>query len=79
VGDRVRLYADRDARMAFGWELSGVAAPAASIEKITDAMDAVLHSAGTDERIPRSMLTLLAAEWRDSISMYQPQPSRAGR
>jgi serine/threonine-protein kinase HipA len=79
VGDRVRLYPDRDALMAFGREVCGVVSPAASIEKITDAMDAVLQSAGTDDRIPRSMLTLLTAEWRDSISMYQPQPSRSKR
>jgi serine/threonine-protein kinase HipA len=79
VGDRVRLYPDREALIAFGREVCGVAAPAARIEKITYAMDAVLHAADLDERIPRSMLKQLSAEWRDSISTYHLQPSRAKR
>jgi len=79
VGDRLRLYPDREVLMVFGREVCGVASPAASIEKITDAMDGALHAADHDDRIPRSMLKQLAAEWRDSISWYYLRPSRSKR
>jgi serine/threonine-protein kinase HipA len=79
VGDRLRLYPDREALMLFGQQVCGLASPAASIEKIADAMDAALHAGDLDDRIPESMLKQMSAEWRDSISMYHLQPSRSKR
>jgi len=79
VGDRLRLHPDREALMLFGREVCGVASAAASIEKITDAMEAALHAADLDDRIPKSMLKQMSAEWRDSISMYHLRPSRSKR
>lgn len=79
VGDRLRLYPDREALVTFGREVCGVASPAASIERIADAMDGVLSAADRDDRLPKSMLKQLSAEWRDSISWQHLPLSRSKR
>jgi serine/threonine-protein kinase HipA len=70
-GDRrERHYPTRDELLAFGRDVCGAATLAESIERIAEAMNATLHAARQDDRIPAELREQLSKEWRDSIFAY---------
>ena len=69
---RTRAYPGTDELLHFGRQVCELSDPAEVLRRIAQAMDQVLKQARRDARIPKPLLSDMAAAWRDGMAHAVP-------